>query len=46
MSNASYENLHKLVDYVLKHHIMEVKDLAKLFNLSLTEFYAEFIDGD
>lgn len=37
-------NLHKLVDYLIKHGIMEAKDIAKVFGMSIKEFYAEFIE--
>ena len=46
MSNAAYEKLHSLVDYLLKHDIMEAQEIAKLFGISLKEFYAEFMEKD
>ena len=46
MSNQAYDKLHKLVDYLLKHGIMDAEDIAKLFGMSLKEFYIEFIERD
>jgi hypothetical protein len=44
MSNTSYENLHKLVDYLIKHDIMEAEKLAKILGLELTQFIKEFLE--
>jgi predicted HTH domain antitoxin len=44
VSNSSYENLHKLVDYLLKKGIIEAKDIAKLLGMSLKEFITEFME--
>lgn len=43
MSNVSYEALHKLVDHIIKNHIMEPKEIAKVLGLSLTEFIAQYM---
>lgn len=45
MSNASYEKLHKLVDFLLKSDKMEAQDIAKLFGMSLAEFVQEFMEN-
>lgn len=40
------QNLKKLVDYLLKNGIMEAKDVAKIFSMSLKEFYAKYMGKD
>ncbi len=44
MPSSHSERLYKLVDFLLKHGIMEAKDIAKLFGMSIKEFYHEFIE--
>lgn len=43
MSNVSYEDLHKLVDYLVKHHMMEPKDIAKVLGLNLKQFIEQYM---
>lgn len=43
MSNVSYEDLHKLVDYLIKNHIMETKDIAKILGLTLKQFIEQYM---
>jgi len=44
MSNQSYEKLHKLVKYLIKHKVMEVAEIARLLGIPLIEFISEFDD--
>jgi len=44
MSNQAYERLHKLVGFLVNNKILSEQKLATMFEVTLEEFEAEFVD--
>lgn len=46
MSNSSYDKLHKLVAYLIKHGPYNKEELAEILGMSYEDFLAEFDDTE
>lgn len=46
MSNQSYDQLHKLVAFLIKHGFVSKVKLAEVLGISLVDFSGEFDDTE